>query len=690
VSESSATTTVPARLRVLRWVAALVLGALALQLWHLQFARGAELRLRAEANSFVPREIEADRGVIYDARGRKLVVNSPRFTVSVVPAALPEDAQAMWRALGRLATLLDVPLRRAAVARPTAIDASGADASPNLPTDRTSIEDLLPRDKAGNIVRTWDPAPVARNVPRGRAFAVMEAEVELPFVAVGESSVREYPAGPTMGQVLGFTGPIPDESLDDYLSQGYRIYDIVGRDGLEATYQDYLSGTKGQEIVEIDATGREQRRVGETRAPVPGYSLHLAVDLDFQRAAEAALAAGLRRTGSRSGAVVALDPRDGAVRALVSLPNYDNNLFSLGARPSDFADLLSNPDRPLVNRAIAGRYEPGSTFKLVTAAAGLQEGVINRRTRIFDPGHIELTNEYDPTQSTPFYCWLRSGHGTLDIVGAIANSCNVFFYQVAGSFTEGSHRQEGLGSERLGRYAREFGFGEPTGVELLGEAEGRVPSPAWLLETTGETWTTGVTYDMGIGQANTLATPIQIARMVAAVANGGMLYRPHLVDRVTAADGSTVAQPRGETRQVPVAPEHLATIRQGMLGAVEGGTAHRAWTYLPTEVEIAGKTGTAIFCDYIGNVPGGPCRTDRKGNLLTHGWFVAFAPYSAPEIVVVVLLDGRGLDYLLEGSRHAAPIAADVLRAYFRLPTPAPTPTACAECPTATPTPPAQ
>jgi penicillin-binding protein 2 len=668
-----------ARVRLLRVVTVLAFAALVGRLWNLQLDRGSELRRQAEANAFVPREIEADRGVIYDHAGRILVQNSPQFSVSVVPAAMPRDETARWQDLDKLGKMLGIPSRSGAAARPTP---GASEVSPaGFEADPASLERVLPRDKSGAIDwSTWAAVPVARNVDRATAFRLMEAGLELPFVSVSQLTVREYPTGSTMGEILGFTGSIPESRLQDYLDRGYQIYDVVGRDGLEATYEQYLRGTKGEKMVEIDSTGRELRALGTPRQPVAGASLKLTMDLDFQQAAQAALARGLAKTGARSGAVVALDPRDGAVRALVSLPNYDNNLFAAGASREDFAALLDDPDRPLVNRAIAGLYPPGSTFKMITASAALQEGVITTKTRIFDPGSISLTNEYDPSASTPFYCWLGSGHGWLDVVGAIANSCNVFFYEVAGGYYDESHRQEGLGSERLGRYARAFGLGQPTQIELNGEAEGRVPTKEWLADWSGEAWTTGLTYEMGIGQANTLATPLQMANVTAAVANGGTLYRPHLVESVTNANGDIVATPGGVLGHVPVSSDYLAAVREGMRGAVVYGTANPAWTQLPTSVAVAGKTGTAIFCDYIGDVAGGPCRRDSHGNLLTHGWFVAFAPADNPEVVVAVLIDGSGLDYLLEGSLNAAPVASEVLRAYFHLPGAVPTGTPCADC----------
>jgi penicillin-binding protein 2 len=360
-------------------------------------------------------------------------------------------------------------------------------------------------------------------------------------------------------------------------------------------------------------------------------------------------------------------------------------MFSTGAKPEDFAALLANPDRPLINRAVAGQYAPGSTFKMITASAALQEGVVNSGTRVTCPGTIFLTNQYNASIRYPFVCWQRGGQGSLNVVGAVANSCDVFFYEVSGGYFENGAHQEGLGSERLGHYARLFGLGEPTQIELLGEEAGRVPSAGWLSETLDEYWGTGQTYIMGIGQGFTLATPLQMANVVSAVANGGTLYRPHLVAEVVDADGQVVEQPGGELRRLPVDPANLALVRQGMRGAVEVGTARSAWTHLPDQVHIAGKTGTAEFCDYDPKLKD-PCRREKDGHLLTHAWFASFAPYENPEIAMIVFVDGSGLDKVIEGSQVAAPIAAEIYRAYFHLPSELPpTPTPCDGCPTATP-----
>lgn len=679
----------PPRIGLLRIVLVATIALLGFRLWHIQMVRGSELQVQARDNSIVPRAVDADRGVIYDSAGRQVVFNRPRFSVGIVTAALPRDAVERNRVLNKVARGLDlprhsVPARAPSPLHPADASGEGADAAvPATAAESASLDSLLPKNETGDLIRTWDVAIVARNVARETWFRLQESSVDLPGVVFSDSPVREYAAGPTLAHLLGFTGSIPAEELVEYRAQGYAIFDAVGRDGLERTYEAHLRGDKGRKFVEVDAAGREVRLVEAPEAARPGHSLRLTIDLAFQQAAEEALRRGLARVGARSGAVVAIDPRDGAVRALVSLPNYDNNMFSTGAKAEDFAALLGNPDRPLINRAVAGQYPPGSTFKLVTAAASLQEGIIHNGTRIFDPGTIYLTNQYDPSVRYPFVCWNRSGHGSVNVVSALAHSCDVFFYEVSGGYYENGASQDGLGSERLARYSRQFGLGAPTGVELLGEAAGRVPTPGWLDETLGEYWGTGQTYIMGIGQGFMLTTPLQLTNVTAAVANGGTLYRPHLVAEVVDALDKTIERPGGVIHSVPVDPAHLATIREGMLGAVQWGTARSAWTHLPGQIKIAGKTGTAEFCDYVPDL--NDCRRDKDGHLLTHAWFTSFAPFDAPEIALTVFVDGAGLDRIIEGSQVAAPVAAEVLRAFFGLPTEPDSPTPCADCPAATP-----
>lgn len=674
------------RLRVLRVVMAAAIVGLGARLWFIQSIRADELAARAQANRYVTREIEADRGVIYDSAGRQLVFNTPRFSASLVPGALGELApEERERVLRQLANVLGRPLgtRSASlrVGRVGPRDASAMAQDEELAATfgtTRSIESYLPRDRAGRVMFAgWNAVAVDRNVTRETAFELIEAASDLPGVVIDEPSVRGYPAGPTMAHLLGFTGSIPEEGVQGYLEDGYRIYDIVGRSGIEATYESALRGVKGHKVVMVDASGREVDAPDDddlarvTDPPVAGSNVHLTLDLSFQEAVERALARGLAGVGARAGAVAVLDPRDGAVRALVTLPHYDNNMFSAGASPEEFISLLTDPARPLVNRAISGQ-PPGSTFKIITASAALQEGVIDTSTRIVDPGMIVLPNEYNPKIVYPFVCWNRGGHGALNVVQALAHSCDVFFYEVSGGYYENGANQAGLGSERLARYARAFGLGQATEVELLGEADGLVPTPVWLTDFSGEYWGTGQTYYMGIGQGYTLASPLQMANVVAAIANGGTLYRPHLVQRV--GDGAEALEPGGAgsgapggvLAQVPVEQSFLAAVREGMRGSTTYGTALPAWSHLPTEISVAGKTGTAEFCDWVPELQ--TCRKDREGHLLTHAWYVAFAPYEAPEVAIAVFVDGSGLDHVIQGSQVAAPIAGDVLRAYFGLP----------------------
>lgn len=663
------------RLRALRLVSITIFVVLVGRLWYIQTVRGEELRTRAEDNRFAAREIPADRGVIYDSAGRQVVLNTARFTVGIVPGALARlEEDERERVLQRVAEVVARPLRaRKAsprVGRTGPRDDLGAEQDEVLRAmfgARRSIESFLPRDRSGEpVFAGWHVVIVDRNVPRARAFELMEESADLPGVIVDQAPVREYPAGPTLSHLLGFTGSITEEALQDYLAQGYRIYDMVGRSGIEVTYEDVLRGVKGERIVQVDVRGRELKEVAISRESMPGANLELTLDLEFQEATENALAEGLRGVGARAGAVVALDPRSGAIRSIVTLPNYDNNMFSTGASPDAFVSLLSDPARPLINRAISG-YLPGSVFKLVTASAALQEGVIDRTTQIMDPGMIVLKNQYNPAEEYAFVCWNRSGHGSLNVVQALAHSCDVFFYEVAGGYYEHGADQPGLGSERLARYAHEFGLGRPSGIELLGEAEGIVPTADWLSELHDQFWGTGHTYHMGIGQGYILASPLQMANATAAVANGGILYQPHLVQRISGSEAIVGSRALGgELGRLPVHADHLAAVREGMLGVVRYGTARPDWSGLPTEITVAGKTGTAEFCDWDADL--GDCRRDREGHLLTHAWFTAFAPYDAPEIAVAVFVSGEGLDHIIEGSQVAAPIAADVLRTYFDLP----------------------
>ena len=608
------------------------------RLWRFQFVQGQEYRREAERQSTELVTVPASRGVIYDRTGERLVRNVPSFKVSVVPANLPDDEDRAKDVLVRLAMLLDIPY-----AGSTA-DADGDGEEVTLGI-REMIEDVP-------YVAPYRPIVVQRNVEREKALLVAQESSQLPGVSVEVESVRDYPYGPLLSQILGYLLPIPEEREQAYRDEGYDpATDRVGTAGIEATYEDVLKGTKGEQIVEEDVLGRVLRVVEERTAPVPGHNVYLTLDLDLQQAAEDALRRGLAEAMSPRGVAIAMNPQTGEILAMVSLPTYDNNIFVQGVSQSDW-ERWQDRHRPLINHAISDAVPPGSVFKVVVASAALQEGVLTPRTQLSCPGRIVVPNRYypnDPGRAQPFYCWNEAGHGALDVVGGLAQSCDVFFYKAGGGFEETDF--DGLGVGRIAEYARLFGWGEPTGVGLPAESGGLVPTADWKRKTYGESWSTGDTYNLSIGQGFLEVTPLQMLNAVNVVANQGTLYRPRIVDRVTDAQGETVESLEPDiVHTVPVSREHLSLVREGMEGAVAYGTAARRGQI--EGLPVAGKTGTAQFCDDI------MCGVGFEQP--EHAWFAAFAPVEGPEISVIVYLYNGG-----EGSVTAVPVAHDLLSHYF-------------------------
>ncbi len=620
---------------------------LALQLAQVQIVQGKYYRDAADQNRFRLIQTDALRGVIYDRTGNIVARNVPSFNVSIVPADLPDDKQeAVFQ---KLSALLNVPIDT--VIENTAVDVVG-----QLPSDidRTVIP---PKRKPGlrELVAQgqrdpFSPTLIKTNVPRDVAFYIEENHLDFPGVQVGLQPVREYPEGPLLAHILGYVGPIPSETVADYESKGYAPNDQVGLTGLEYSFEQDLHGIKGRRYIEVDVAGREVANLGE-EPPTPGHNLVLTIDTEFQKTVQTILEKAMRGVKSQTGVAIALDPRNGEILALVSLPSYDDNLFATGISTEDYTKLMQDPLHPLLNHAISGQYPPGSTFKLIPASAALQEHVIDLNTRIQTPGTIWVPNKYypdDPKLAQPFYDWYKPGFGSLNILGGIAESSDVFFYKLAGG--ESPNFDNGLGQDRLSAYARLFGLGQPSGIDLPLEAPGLVPDQAWKLKTIGDIWTIGDTYNMGIGQGYVLATPLQVANYTAIVANGGTLYKPQLVHAVTDSEGRLVRTIEPQViRKLPIDPSVFAIVREGMREGVTSGTSTNANL---ADVAVAAKTGTA---EYYG--------PRVNGHLPTHAWFTAFAPYDNPQIVVTVFIAGGG-----EGSAVAAPAAAAILRAYFHLP----------------------
>ncbi len=619
------------KLIIFRGLVVLAFLLLAFQLWRMQIVKGHEYFAQAEKRRFRLVSVPPLRGIIYDRWGEILARNVPSYTVAITPADLPEDEEERERVYAELARLLGIP----------ALPSETAD------TRSESIAEMVEQ----GALNPFQPVYIKRDIARETAFIIEERHLDLPGVQVVAEPAREYPTGSTTANILGYVGPIPPDSVEKYEKMGYNIFtDKVGLTGGEAVAEEYLHGTPGRKHVEVDVAGRELRVVSEGLPAVPGDSVILALDADLQKYVEDALRRTLETWNAKQGAVVILNPQTGEVLAMVSLPSYDNNLFAKGIDPETYQALLTDPERPLVNHAITAQQPPGSTFKVITAAGALQERVITSRTKFRCEGTLWVPNKYfpdDPELAQEFKCWWKWGHGDLNVIGGLAYSCDIFFYHAGGGYLE----QPGLGVDKLAEYASDFGLGELSGIDLPGEAPGLVPNRDWKRLNYAESWVLGDTYNMAIGQGFVLATPLQMANVAAALANGGTLYQPQVIREVVNADGEVVVpfEPK-VIRSLNLEPDVIEIVREGMRAAVSWGTSRRA--ALKT-ITVAGKTGTAEF----------PGERDEEGHLPTHAWFISFAPYENPELAMAIFVYNGG-----EGALTCAPLAQEIYSYYFQVP----------------------
>ena len=683
-----------------------------MRLYSLQIVSGASYQEQAAVNRLRVIDADAPRGVIYDRNGEILARNRPSFVIAVIPADLPPDDIAteineQRIALVRLLAVLEAdsdPEMAIRIAEVMFLHLGREDFKNTVVSAGITLSfrlidlEVLKQDEEGReiieVVPTWipdlaEPLPVGgllalleravaigtqgssykpvsvlNLVDREQAFQVAEETYQLRGVHVLQKPVREYPYRELAGHVLGFLGPIPKLAAEKYKDRGYEDpNESVGLNGLEYTYQDSLRGLPGKRLIEVDILGRESRTVNIVREPEPGLNLNLSLDIHLQEFMHNALARQLEETGAPHGVALAMDPRSGAMLGLVSLPSYDNNIFSEGLGEEYKAlEVEDDTRRPLYNYAIGGLYPPGSTFKLVSATAALAEHVITPSTTLVDRGPIFLPNYFfpdDATQAQEFVSWnhkLNILHGPMTIIKGIGLSNDIFFYYLGGGFP---NFMDGLGSERLAKWMRLYGFGELTGVDLPGEVLAFVPDEQWKRLTKAESWTTGDSYNMAIGQGDVLGTPMQVLVSTAAVANGGYVVKPQFVQQMV--DTQDRVQWQYEPimqERLPVDPGLLAYVQKGMWYAVNGlaGTAY----YSRVEgVTVAGKTGTAEFCAYDPEIQDCTDR-DHEGNLPFHAWYTAYAPYEDPEIVVTVFVYSGG-----EGSAVALPVAQEILHAWF-------------------------
>ncbi len=554
----------PIRFLTFGIVMILVFSGLGARLAYLQIQTGQVYAARAEANRTITESIPSPRGLIYDRKGRLLVTNIATWAVKIIPADLPFSRRA--DVAQRLGTLLKME-----------------------PATILSTLDSAPGSR-------FDPVRVADDVPEKIARIVSESGDDLPGVQVNVETRREYPDGPLLAHILGYTGSIDGGTLDRLKSKGYLADDLIGKAGVESSFESQLRGTYGQELVERDATGRDVQVLRTTQQAVPGASLTLTIDRTIQKEATAALKWGMRTAGLKRGVFIVMNPQTGEVLAMVSLPSYDNNLFARGISAKDFKALISNKNEPLTNQAVQGNFPPGSTFKLVTGTGGLADRKITPTTLIQTRGYLTLGG-------TRFYDWNHRGFGLCNINCGMGNSSDTFFYQVAGM----------LGADRLAYWARQYGFGAPTGIDLPGEVSGIVPSNKWKMNAFGQPMFEGETYQAGIGQGYDVVTPIQLIDAYAALANGGKVYRPQVVREVVGPDGKVISGFKPDL--IRKLPASQATLRAMRIAARHTVTLRHTYNLVDMPVKVAGKSGTAEFG-----------LRDSKGRLPFHSWFVGWVP----------------------------------------------------------------
>jgi penicillin-binding protein 2 len=587
------------RFRILAIIVTSLIFLLSARAAYLQILQGEHYAALAEGNRNRNYTIVPPRGIVYDRNGELLIENISTFALTMTIADLPTDDTERDELLNRTANLAGI--------------------------NRTDL-DLLISEYA---LSPFDPVPVKRGIPYENAMRLAIESATLPGFTLEASSTRRYSsAAPSLSHVLGYMGSINETEYEEWKDRSYRRVDQIGKTGIERSAEEILRGTPGNLVVEVDAIGNELA-IASKEDPVAGANITLSIDLPLQKFIETQLDAVLEKTETSRAAVVAMDPQTGAVRALVSIPTFDSNDFADGIDIEEYERLRSDENNPLFPRAIAGNFPSGSTFKPFVAYAALAEGIITENTSFLSTGGIRISQWYFPD-------WRAGGHGITNVKKALADSVNTFFYIIGGGYQD----LTGLGVERITEYASRFGFGAKTGIDLPGEAEGFLPSKEWKQEVKGEQWYVGDTYHLAIGQGDLLATPIQLATALSAIANGGRAVTPYLIDAIDGPGGKVVTNDIDGTEQT-FDPEITQIIREGMRQTITSGSG-RYIDSLP--IDVAGKTGTA-------QTPG-----DRP----THAWFIGFAPYENPSLAIVVLIEEGG-----EGSSVAVPLARDIFEWWY-------------------------
>ncbi|PIP26336.1 MAG: penicillin-binding protein 2 [Candidatus Moranbacteria bacterium CG06_land_8_20_14_3_00_40_12] len=568
---------------------------LILRIFYLDIVKGEYYAEISRGNRIRSLVIKAPRGKIFDKTGNVLASNVSSVDVILIPGDLPKEPEKKQQIAGALAEILEI----------------NSDKLKEVMRDLNS--------------KSLNPILVKENITQDQSLIILEKRKNLPGILLENTAIRNYENGPIFSHLIGYEGKITREELEN--NPDYLMTDYIGKTGIEKEYEKELKGVYGLFQVEVDALGDIKKNLGIIN-PQPGNDLVLNIDEGLQKKIYDSLVNILEKTETKMAAAVAINPQNGEVLSLVSLPGYDNNFFARGISVADFQEIIADKNLPLFNRVVAGEYPPGSILKPAVAVAALAEGIVAPETSVECRGEISVGN-------FKFRDW--KAHGTTDLKKAIAESCDVYFYHLGGGYGSIS----GLGMSKMKKYENLFGLGDFSGIDLPGETRGLIPDENWKMEKIGEKWYTGDSYHAAIGQGFITTTPIQLVNYTAALANGGTLFSPKIIHSIRQANGEEkFIVP--EVLRKNIAPDWIMqTVRDGMRQTITEGTG-RLLNDLP--FSSAGKTGTAQF----GN--------ENK----THAWFISFAPFENPEIAMVVFLEGGG-----EGNSSSVPATKEILKWYF-------------------------
>ena len=574
-----------------------------IRLWHLQVIRGNEFMRLSENNRIRIRENPADRGMLLDRKGRLLAHNRPSFEVYLIPEDLKKNPEVLVK-VGEMLNMTQNEIRN-------------------------KLQSLKKRPP-------FKPVKIKSDIDWNELALLEFNRVHLPGLIVDVRPRRAYHYDDLASHLIGYLGEVDENDLRQSKDSPYRLGAFIGKYGVECQWETDLRGVDGGRQIEVDALGREIKPLRSVD-PFPGNNLILTIDLDLQQVAEEAFQ-------DKRGALIAMDPKTGKILAMVSKPSFDPALFARNISPEEWRSLIENPHHPLQNKGIQGQYPPGSVFKIVTAIAGLESGVITPDTQ------LTCTGTY-PYGNRDFRCWKEGGHGTLSLHRAIVESCDIFFYQVGLK----------VGVDRIAHYASELGLGRPTGIYLPHEKPGIVPSSSWKKKRSGVPWYSGETLSLAVGQGYLNTTPLQLVNLISAVSNNGIFYLPQVVERVENIYGTVLKAYRPvEIGRANISENTFRIIHDALSGVVNEprGTG---WVCALKGVKVAGKTGTAQVITMAQNF--------RKGDMdrmplkyRDHAWFVAYAPCENPQIAIAVLVEHGGF-----GAAAAAPIAKKVIEKYFSL-----------------------